>query len=213
MPERLIIFTRYPEPGNAKTRLIPAVGAETAAEMHRQMTEYTLAQVKPLRQSRLLSIEVWFAGGDRTQMEAWLGGGLQYQPQPDGNLGDRMLQAFQSAFDSGVAGAIIIGTDCPEITDTLLVDAFQALQQTDVVLGPATDGGYYLIGLRRVIPELFQAIAWSTDLVLQQTVAIVEKLNLSLTLLPILTDVDRPEDLPVWERIQDTRSIDGKAIE
>ncbi|XGV96178.1 MAG: TIGR04282 family arsenosugar biosynthesis glycosyltransferase [Leptolyngbya sp. BL-A-14] len=213
MNERLIIFTRYPEPGKAKTRLIPALGAEAAADTHRLMTEHTLAQVKPLLRSRSLMVEVWFEGGDRDQMEAWLGDGLRYQSQPEGDLGDRMLQAFQSALKNGVNAAVIIGTDCPELTDALLAEAFQALQQTDVVLGPAADGGYYLIGLRQVIPDLFQAITWSTDRVLQQTVAIVEKLNLSLTLLPMLTDVDRPEDLPVWERVKDARPADGKGLD
>lgn len=212
MDERLIIFTRYPEPGKAKTRLIPALGAETAADVYRQMAEYTLAQIKPLQQKRSLMVEVWFAGGDCDQMEAWLGEGLRYQRQPEGDLGDRMLQAFQSALKNGVNAAVIIGTDCPELTNALLVEAFQALQQTDVVLGPAADGGYYLIGLRRVIPDLFQTIAWSTDRVFQQTVAIVEKLNRSLTVLPMLTDVDRPEDLPIWERIKDARSADGKVV-
>ncbi|XHX81000.1 MAG: TIGR04282 family arsenosugar biosynthesis glycosyltransferase [Stenomitos frigidus ULC029] len=201
MNERLILFTRYPEPGKAKTRLIPALGAEVAADLHRQMTEHTLAQVKPLQQSRALAVECWFAGGDRTQMRTWLGADLIYQPQPDGDLGDRMAQAFQSAFDDGMKAAVIIGTDCPELTTALLVEAFQALQKTDLVLGPATDGGYYLIGLRRLVPELFKTIAWSTDLVFQQTVDIASNLNLSLTTLPTLTDVDRPDDLPVWERV------------
>lgn len=200
MSDRLIIFTRYPEPGKAKTRLIPALGAEAAAELHRQMTEQTLAQVKRLQQSRSLTVEIWFAGGDRAQMQTWLGADLIYQAQPEGDLGDRMAQAFQTAFYSGVKAAIIIGTDCPELTDVLLTEAFQALQQTDLVLGPATDGGYYLIGLRRMVPELFKTIAWSTDRVFQQTVDIASRLNLSLTTLPTLTDVDRPDDLPVWER-------------
>lgn len=202
--ERLIVFTRYPEPGKAKTRLIPALGAEAAADLHRQMTEATLAQIKPLQQSRSLTVEVWFTGGDRVQMQAWLGADLLYQPQPEGDLGDRMAQAFQAAFDSGVEAAIIIGTDCPALTDAVLAQAFQALRQTDLVLGPATDGGYYLIGLRQVVPDLFQSIAWSTDRVFQQTVAIASKLHLSLTSLPTLTDVDRPEDLPVWEQ---TRTV------
>ncbi|MBW4582637.1 MAG: TIGR04282 family arsenosugar biosynthesis glycosyltransferase [Tildeniella nuda ZEHNDER 1965/U140] len=200
MSDRLIIFTRYPEAGKAKTRLIPALGAEAAAELHRQMTEYTLAQVKRLQQSLSLTVEIWFAGGDRIQMQTWLGSDLSYQPQPEGDLGDRMAQAFQTAFDNGVKAAIIIGTDCPELTDVLLTEAFQALQQTDLVLGPATDGGYYLIGLRRSVPELFKTIAWSTDRVFQQTVDIASNLNLSLATLPALTDVDRPDDLPVWER-------------
>lgn len=199
MSERLIVFTRYPEPGKAKTRLIPVLGAEAAADVHRQMTERTLAQVKSLRH-RLLTVEVWFTGGDHAQMQTWLGSDLTYQPQPEGDLGDRMAQAFQTAFDSGMKAAIIIGTDCPEVTCTSLEQAFQALQQTDLVLGPATDGGYYLIGLRQLVPELFKTIAWSTDRVFQQTVDIASILKLSLTFLPTLTDVDRPDDLPVWEQ-------------
>ncbi|PSB26682.1 TIGR04282 family arsenosugar biosynthesis glycosyltransferase [Stenomitos frigidus] len=201
MSDRLIIFTRYPEPGKAKTRLIPALGAEAAADIHRHMTEHTLAQVKPLQQNRPLTVEVWFVGGDRAQMQTWLGDDLTYQPQPEGDLGDRMAQAFQIALESGVKATVIIGTDCPELTGAVLEQAFQALQQTDLVLGPATDGGYYLIGLRLFVPELFKTIAWSTDRVFQQTVDIASNLNLSLTNLPTLTDVDRPDDLPVWERV------------
>ncbi len=201
MSNRLIIFTRYPEPGKAKTRLIPALGAEAAADLHRQMTERTLTQVKLLQQSYSVDVEVWFAGGDRVQMQTWLGLDLIYQSQPEGDLGDRMAQAFQTEFDSGVKAAIIIGTDCPELTDVLLTKAFQALQHTDLVLGPATDGGYYLIGLRRMVPELFKMIPWSTDRVFQQTVDIASNLNLSLATLPALTDVDRPDDLPVWEQV------------
>jgi rSAM/selenodomain-associated transferase 1 len=198
--DRLIIFTRYPEPGKAKTRLIPALGAEAAAELHRQMTQWTLAQVKLLQQSHPLTIEVWFAGGDLAHMQTWLGEDLQYQPQPEGDLGERIAQAFQIAFNQGVRATAIVGTDCPELTTALLSEAFQALQQTDLVLGPATDGGYYLIGLRRFVPDLFRAIAWSTERVFQQTVEIANHLSLSLTCLPTLTDVDRPEDLSAWEQ-------------
>ena len=206
MSDRLIVFTRYPQSGKAKTRLIPALGAEAAADLHRQMTEYTLSQIKPLQQRRSLTVEIWFVGGDRVQMQAWLGSDLSYQAQPAGDLGDRMVQAFQAAFDSGVKAAIIIGTDCPELTDVLLTEAFQALQHTDLVLGPATDGGYYLIGLRRLVPELFKTIAWSTDRVFQQTVDIASNLNLSFTTLLTLTDVDRPDDLPVWEQVNTSQS-------
>ncbi len=202
MSERLIIFTRFPEPGKAKTRLIPALGDVAAADLHRQMTEHTLAQVKLLQQSHPVGVEVWFAGGDRDRMQAWLGVDLQYQSQPKGDLGTRMAQAFQVGFDRSVKASVIIGTDCPELTAALLKAAFVALQQTDLVLGPATDGGYYLIGLRRSAPELFESIAWSTDRVFQQTVAIASKLNLSLSCLPMLADVDRPEDLPVWDRFK-----------
>ncbi|GAP98218.1 TIGR04282 family arsenosugar biosynthesis glycosyltransferase [Leptolyngbya sp. NIES-2104] len=202
MNDRLVIFTRYPEPGKAKTRLIPALGDVAAAELHRQMTERTLTQVRLLQQSYPVSVEVWFAGGDRDQMQTWLGADLYYQPQPEGDLGDRMSQAFQVGFDRGVKATVIIGTDCPELETRLLTQAFENLQQTDLVLGPATDGGYYLIGLRRFESGLFRSIAWSTDRVFEQTVEIATQVNLSIACLPMLTDIDRPEDLSVWHQVK-----------
>lgn len=181
--------------------MIPALGAAAAADLHRQMTEWTLAQVRLLQQSYPLTVEVWFAGGDHARMQAWLGETLSYQSQPEGDLGDRMAQAFQTAFDQGTKAAVIIGTDCPELSAELLTEAFQALRQTDLVLGPASDGGYYLIGLRQFVPELFQSIAWSTERVFQQTVEIANTRSVSLTCLPVLTDIDRPEDLSAWTQI------------
>lgn len=202
MNDRLVIFTRYPEPGKAKTRLIPALGDVAAAELHRQMTERMLTQVRFLQQRYPISVEVWFAGGEHDQMQAWLGTDLSYQAQPEGDLGDRMSQAFQVGFDRGVKATVIIGTDCPELEVRLLTQAFENLQQTDVVLGPAKDGGYYLIGLRRFEPDLFRSIAWSTDRVFEQTVEIAAQVNLSIACLPMLTDIDRPEDLSVWEQVK-----------
>jgi rSAM/selenodomain-associated transferase 1 len=191
----LIIFTRYPEPGKAKTRLIPALGAEGAAALHRQMVEQTLTEVRHLQKLRSVAVEVRFSGGDRAQMQAWLGENLSYSPQHSGDLGDRLSQAFQSAFDRGANAVIAIGTDCPDLDASLLTIAFEKLQSHDLVLGAATDGGYYLIGLRHFVSDLFFGIAWSTSVVFQQTVAIAERLECSIAYLPTLSDVDRPEDL------------------
>lgn len=199
MRERLIVFTRYPEPGKAKTRLIPVLGSEGAAKLHRQMTEHTMLQVRELQACCPLSVEVYFAGSDEQQMQNWLGSDIVYQPQAEGDLGSRMAQAFQAAFSSGMDSAIIIGTDCPGLNTKLIAKAFQALEQNELVLGPATDGGYYLIGLRRLIPKLFKGISWGTSEVLQQTVAIAEKLKLAIAYLPPLSDVDRPEDLSILD--------------
>ena len=190
-----IVFTRYPEPGKAKTRLIPVLGAEGAAVIHRQLTEYAIAQVKQLQSSYPLSVEVHFTGGDRQLMQDWLGDGIIYREQSEGDLGLRMASAFQRTFTDGMDYVIIIGSDCPALNSQIIAEAFQALSQHDLVLGPATDGGYYLIGLRRLIPEIFTGISWSTSEVLQQTVKIAENLNLAVAYLPILSDVDRPEDL------------------
>lgn len=199
--DRLIIFTRYPEAGKAKTRLIPALGAEGAAALHRKMADHTVLQVQALQLQHPLCIEVRFAGGDRDLMQRWLGTDLMYAMQGEGDLGDRMARSFQSAFNSGVQRALIIGTDCPDLNVPLLEQAFCKLQQHDLVLGPASDGGYYLIGLRRWIPQLFVNIEWSTSSVLERTLAIAEELNLSVALLPVLSDVDYPADLEIWERI------------
>ncbi len=193
--ERLIVFTRYPEPGKAKTRLIPVLGPEGAAKLQRQMTEHTLAQVKELQTSRPLSVEVHFAGSNPQQMQAWLGSDVVYRQQSQGDLGMRMAGAFEASFTAGMTGVVIIGTDCPDLNDQLMVEAFQALEENDLVLGPAQDGGYYLIGLRRLIPELFVGVSWGTSQVRQQTVEIAQRFDLAIAYLPLLNDIDRPEDL------------------
>ncbi len=190
---RLIIFTRYPEPGKAKTRLIPALGATGAAALHRQMAERTVSQARLITEH--IDLDVWFADGDRDQMQAWLGADLHYHPQRDGDLGDRITQAFESAFDDGAKFVVTIGTDCPDLDASLLTSAFQKLADHDLVIGSASDGGYYLIGLRSMIPDLFREINWSTSVVYQQTMTIAETLQLSIVTLPVLSDVDRPEDL------------------
>jgi rSAM/selenodomain-associated transferase 1 len=203
--QRLIIFTRYPQPGQVKTRLIPALGAEGATNLHRQMTEHTLSQVRTLRSTLPLSIQVYFSGGNQQDMQAWLGDDLVYQPQADGDLGSRMMQALSQSFQDHMDYAVIIGTDCPSLSADFIAKAFILGLSHDLVLGPAIDGGYYLIGLRHFLPELFSGISWSTAEVLQQTVTIAHKLNLSVAYLPPLADIDRPEDLLIWEKIRNQK--------
>ncbi|MGG6241211.1 TIGR04282 family arsenosugar biosynthesis glycosyltransferase [Nodosilinea sp. AN01ver1] len=197
----LMLFTRFPEPGRTKTRLIPHLGPAGAAALQRQMTEHVLAQVQGAAQRLPLALEVHFAGGSQGQMQAWLGNTVSYYPQAEGGLGDRLVAAFSQSFALGRPGAIAIGSDCPALTCDHLAAAIAALHRVDVVLGPATDGGYYLIGLRQLEPALFEAIAWGTDQVLTQTLATATAQGLTVELLPPLTDVDRPEDLPQWESI------------
>lgn len=203
-PEHLLIFTRYPEPGNTKTRLIPTLGAVGAATLQRQMTEHTVNWVRQYRQATPLSVEIRFAGGSLAQMQTWLGPDLDYSLQGEGDLGDRLTRAFQTAFEQGQQRVVAIGTDCPSLDSVQLAAALSHLHQADLVLGPATDGGYYLIGLRRFLPEVFQGIDWGSERVLQQTLAIAQSLHLSVALLQPLTDIDRPEDLPLWYAIRDT---------
>lgn len=197
--DRLIIFMRYPVAGQAKTRLIPALGARGAADLHRQMAEHTIAQARKLQQLMVVTIEVCFTDADIAQMQAWLGADLSYQAQQGDDLGDRMAQAFHAAFLADCQAVVIIGTDCPDVDATLLMSAFQQLQHHDLVMGPAVDGGYYLIGLRRAIPELFKGITWSTSEVFAQTIAIAQTQALRIAQLPVQADVDYPADLVVWQ--------------
>ncbi|NJL67209.1 MAG: glycosyltransferase [Microcoleus sp. SM1_3_4] len=192
---KLIVFTRYPEPGKTKTRLIPVLGNEGAANLHRLMAQRTIARALSLQNSGQLSVEIFYTGASQQQMQDWLGTEPIYQQQIEGNLGEKMSAAFDNYFNSGVDKVVIIGTDCPALTPEILAEAFEQLSQHDLVLGPAKDGGYYLIGLRRSHPELFQGIEWGTDEVFVKTRSIARDLDLNIADLATLTDVDRPEDL------------------
>ena len=203
--ERLIVFTRYPEPGTTKTRMIPELGAQGAAELQRQMTEHIIARAKELCGLHPLPVEVRFEGGSETLMRQWLGTGYAYRHQGSGDIGLRMGRALQDAFGQGCATVVIIGSDIPDITTDILQKAFEALNQNDLVLGPAGDGGYYLIGVQRKTfrhwhPQLFSDISWGTEQVMPQTLNIAHKFGLRYNLLDTLRDVDRPEDLGVWYR-------------
>ena len=200
MNESLIIFSRYPEPGKTKTRMIPALGATGAAELQRQMTEHTLNNAQQLLSSRDLIIEVHFTGGSQQLMTAWLGRNLHYVPQVSGDLGQKMCSGFDRAFNMGNQRVLIIGIDCPGIDQVILNEAFNSLQNHDLVLGIAEDGGYYLIGLNRPVPQLFHNITWGTGQVLNQTKNIAQQLKLDIHYLTTLSDVDRPEDLATWQK-------------
>jgi len=198
--ERIIVFTRYPEPGAAKTRLIPTLGAEASARLQRDMTSRLLALADSLCREREVKLEVRFTGGEERRMAAIFGGHRTYRPQGEGDLGERMRRAIRHAFAESVEGVVVVGTDCPGLDRSVLAAALDALRAHDVVLGPATDGGYYLIGLRADQPNLFRGIDWGTDRVLAQTLARLLRARRTCHLLAPLSDVDRPEDLPLWER-------------
>jgi len=197
---RLIVFTRYPEPGKTKTRLIPVLGPEGAAELHRRMTEHTLRRVRQFLASHPVSLRIRHDGGNEEGLGQWLGADLRPVPQGEGDLGRRMDLAFTEAFEEGMRRVVLVGTDIPGIRPAHMAGAFQALRRKDVVIGPARDGGYYLIGLSRPAPDLFDGIPWGTGEVLQRTLDAASASNRRVALLDPLEDVDRPEDIPVWEQ-------------
>lgn len=199
--ESLIVFTRYPEPGKTKTRLIPVLGAEGAAELQRRMTLHTLTIAEQLMHCRPVSVEVHFEGANEGLMREMFGANVRHIPQCKGDLGERMLRSFRRAFRRGVRKTIIVGTDCPGISVKQIEQALDELEHGQLILGPANDGGYYLIGLRKAIPQLFRDIPWGTGEVLKRTLEIAEDKMLWTALLEPLGDVDRPEDLPIWEKV------------
>ena len=191
---RLIVFTRYPVCGRAKTRLISAIGAVRAARLQREMTAAALETARLFRRQTRVEIEVRYADASRGRMRRWLGRDVAYAAQGDGDVGERMKGAFDEAFGARYGKVVLVGTDCPELSVGHLREAFEALDGSDLALSPSTDGGYWLIGLRRRA-DVFADVAWSTESVLSQTLQRARVAGLSVRTLSMLTDVDRSEDL------------------
>ena len=196
--DRLIVFARYPEAGRAKTRLIPLLGPMGAALLHRQLVRITLDTAQRLRGRRDVLTVVRSTGAATRDMAALFGTGVTYQNQGEGDLGQRMRLAAADSLARGAHRVVLIGTDCPLLTAERLDDAFAALDMYDVVIGPATDGGYYLIGMKSDYAELFTGIAWGGPTVLAQTLEACRQLGLHFALLPALPDVDTADDLAAW---------------
>jgi uncharacterized protein len=192
--DHLILFARYPVPGQAKTRLIPALGPEGAARLHRRLAERAAGVARAAGARDNARVTMFFTGAERRDFRAWLGCDLEYAAQPAGDLGVRTRQAFATAFHSHARRVVAFGADVPELSAALLHQALAGLREHDVVLGPAADGGYYLIGMNRDRPELFEGIDWGTARVCDQTRAAIELQGLSVAELPALRDVDVPED-------------------
>jgi uncharacterized protein len=209
---KLIIFTRYPEPGTTKTRLISALGANGAAELQRQMAELVVGVARELKDSIGIAIEIRFAGGDDSKMRQWLGNDMEYAGQTGSDLGERMDHAFKAGFDQGGDRIVLVGSDCPGLTTDILKDAFKALDRHPVVLGPASDGGYYLIGLKQPLLSVFRDISWGTENVLKETRERLSSHKVFCVLLEQLSDVDTPEDLHIWENAQKARNSHNNPI-
>ena len=193
---QICVFTRWPVPGHAKTRLIPALGPDGAAALQQEMTQHTLTTVRAAHEKCRLEISVRFTGGTVGDMREWLGPDLVYTPQGDGDLGARMLRAIRESGDAGHEFTMIIGTDCPQLSVGHLCLACELMGSHDLVLGPAQDGGYYLIGLHHPSQELFDDMPWGTDRVLELTLGRARSQGLRVAQLETLSDIDRPEDLP-----------------
>ena len=189
MKSALIIFLKYPELGRSKTRLAKDIGNENALKVYIELLEHTQLISNQLKIDKYLFYDKVTANtmpwGDEIYQTAY---------QIESDLGGRMENAFEQLFLKGYERLLIIGSDCYELTQEIIEHAFELLNTSDAVIGPAKDGGYYLLGLRKMIPQLFSDVAWSTDEVFSATVKTLENLNLTYSTTPILSDIDTIED-------------------
>lgn len=186
----LIIFTKNPVLGKVKTRLASAIGDEDALRVHQSLVEETITKVNHCHCDKV----VYFSDGINA-VNSFSEHGFRQEVQTEGDLGKRMKHAFANEFENGYTSIVIVGTDCPDIDETTISLAFDQLVDKEVVLGPAYDGGYYLIGLSALYNELFDDIAWSTSTVFQSTVQRLHELSLSLGLTEKKQDIDTLDDL------------------
>jgi len=187
--EAIIIFIRNPELGKVKTRLAAGVGAETALDIYKQLLLHTMQVTDASNADKFV-----FYHEQIMQNDIWNKKGFFKNLQAGINLGEKMKRAFSTVFSEGYSKVIIIGSDCLELNSAFIKEAFAGLEQKDTVIGPAKDGGYYLLGMKINLPFLFENIAWSTDTVFNDTVFSMKQHNLSTALLPVLTDVDTEAD-------------------
>lgn len=190
----LIIFIKYPEAGKVKTRLAKDIGDTEAAEIYSQMTRTIIERTSdPANYSTI----IFYDPPEKEQeVKEWINKKeLSYLPQLGNTLGERISSAFKEVYSSGTDKALIIGSDCVDVDKEILNKAIEALNTTDVILGPAEDGGYYLLGLNKYTPEIFQDIQWSTERVLEETIQKINTNGLKYELLKTLKDVDTVDDL------------------
>ena len=187
----LIIFYRNPKMGKVKTRLAATVGNDRALEIFRKLSLHTRTITENLAYDKIV-----FYTDSIDLMDIWPNAIYLKALQEGDDLGERMENAFAGGFESGYDSICIIGTDCYELTGDIIHEAFHALRSSDAVIGPARDGGYYLLGMNKPCPDIFTNKRWSTDTVFQDTVSVFELLRLQFVKLRELSDVDTEDDLP-----------------
>lgn len=209
----ILVFTKYPHPGFAKTRLIPAVGADQAAAISRKLSERCVRTVATYCRTSdaipIIHYAVRAQSSEADLVEGWLSpigcDKMRFVEQSEGGLGDRLKAAFLASFAGADARAarkvVVIGVDIPEIDENVLSRAFEVLDSKDVVIGPAVDGGYYLLGMRAADVTVFDNVTWGSEHVFEETLRNCNQLGLSHGLLGKLRDVDLPEDISYFKSI------------
>lgn len=190
MTSALIIFVKNPVLGKVKTRLAATLGEENALLIYKKLLQHTC-----LITTNLLAVKYVFYLEYINYNDLWRNEVYEKELQHGNDLGERMKNAFELLFQKGYKEIVIIGSDCYELTEELIMNAFDELKQKDVVIGPAKDGGYYLLGMNVFIPQLFTGKSWSTNNVFKDTLAEIKFFNHSMYQLPALNDVDTSADV------------------
>ena len=193
MNDHLIVFAKDPKPGKVKTRLFSRFSPEDAAGLYRAFILDTLK--KALSVSADCHLLCYAPADAEASMRGIAGQGWILTPQSEADLGVRMATSLRHSLNSGAERVILIGTDIPSLPSNNLTQAFDALKDNDVVLGPSTDGGYYLIGVKADHPGLFKDIEWTTSTVFASTTRRIQRAGLRLALVPPWYDVDTPEEV------------------
>ena len=186
----LIILSKNPEAGQVKTRLARDVGEKKALEIYEILREHTALVTAKVSAERMVFYSSFIPSSDLFRTTTF-----NFRLQEGADLGERMFDAIRSGFEAGFHHIVLIGTDCYELSSEILDEAFSALERSDAVVGPATDGGFYLIGLNRLIPELFLNRVWSTSAVLRESIRILQRRETPYELLSELSDIDTFDDL------------------
>lgn len=190
MKNAIILFVRHPEKGKVKTRLAKEIGDDAALQVYQNLLQHTHSVTCNLGCDKFV-----FYTDEIIETDGWENEIYFKRSQRGNDLGERMLNAFIELFSLNYKKVIIIGSDCPGLSFSLIESAFKSLDSYNVVLGPAADGGYYLLGLTQLEEELFKNKTWSTDTVLKDTIGDLVNKKLSYSLLQVLQDLDTKEDL------------------
>lgn len=192
----LMVFVKNPHRGKVKTRLAKTIGDEKALQVYRLLLDHTITIANRANCDKTIFYSDYI---DETDL--WKKEKFSQFVQEGNDLGERMYNAFKYIFSKKYKNIVIIGSDCLELNEHIITDAFAVLKDNEVVIGPAKDGGYYLLGMRKLYKELFINKSWSTENVLLDTLLDISRLNISMKLLPTLSDIDEEKDLELHKNL------------
>lgn len=206
----VIVFAKYPEKGKVKTRLAETAGEEFATDFYKLCAAHTFNELEKLRPSGTRVYLFYSAESREEEIRSWIKSDFIFRPQSGNDLGEKMFNAFNEVFNDGACNAVIIGTDLPDISASIVQQAFSELEYHHAVIGPSSDGGYYLLGLKAVNENIFRNIKWSSAGVFERTTENLKELRWNFKTLTELTDIDTENDLRKWAAAEGAPGLSEK---